>query len=595
MNVHPSPMPRKDGKKFDRRLRNSWGGGSLRGSAIVNPESVSLDLDGNDHLIDRAPTDPLDGQDLQAIDRSPLAENDDVWVRRIRRRWLTWGEKRTRRHNRKATVKAWRWVISLFKKRNKTADELALEAEQEERKRLEKFHEEQARWTERILRETLTRLQFCRMETKEGGMQIVDEVKFDIVKYSPLAYYFHVGHFPHGTSIVEMYTDEVCSNLAAMVGHRVRARSDFSVGLVYVVEIGSTMGIPDFVSFGEMMEAFPKNKPDLSFPVGVTSNGRRVYRALEEFPHLLVAGSTGKGKSNEINAIIASLLMRNSADKLRLVLIDLKRGVEFGIFSGVPHLIKIDEIGSDIVEKTDDVIPALKWIIKEGERRLLLLKNRKKKNIAEYNARRQKNRLARIVMVVDEMAMISLDSIGSEAERLLMRITNLYRAAGIHVILATQSPKKEILSTLISANFPNRIAFGMPKYASQVVLGNWSAAGLEPVGRMVLQINDEEIQVQAPRITDQSVESVIAMAKGETEIVQLRSLDGLEVLDYALDHQGGKLNLRELHAHFKNRIARDELLAMLQAMDGHAFIVDGTSYTVQPGAGTQPRKMIKAD
>ena len=593
MNNRPSPLPNSQRRKWDRRTLHTWFG-RRRAAAIENPIQSSQEIGETAEKIHIIPADNHQAAALTVIDKTPIAENDDFWKQQIRRRWLTWAERRARRNSRRWTVKAWR-AIKKKVRREKTAAELADQAEQEERKKLEKFHQEQARWTERILRETLTRLQFSRMETKEGAMKVIDEVKFDIIKFSPLAYYYHVGHYPHGVSIVDMSTPEVCTNLAAMVGHRVRVDSDFSIGLVYTVEIGSTMGIPDFVSFGEMMEVFPKNLPDLAFPVGVTSNGRRVYRALEEFPHLLVAGSTGKGKSNEINAIVCALLMRNSPEKMRMMLIDLKGGVEFDIFSGIPHLVEIDDAHGDIVESVDNVIPALEWIIKEGERRLRKLKRAKKKNIAEYNNRRQKNRLPRLVMVIDELAMISLSPIQKEAENKLMRITNLYRAAGIHVILATQTPKKEILSTLISANFPNRMAFGMPKYASQVVLGNWSAAGLEPVGRMILQINDEEIQVQAPRITEKSVESVIAMAKGESDEAVLHSLDALEILHYALKNLSGDLKIRDLYAHFQDRIARDELLKMLQDLDGLHFIVDGTSYQILPGAGTQPRKMVRAD
>jgi DNA segregation ATPase FtsK/SpoIIIE-like protein len=267
-----------------------------------------------------------------------------------------------------------------------------------------------------------------------------------------------------------MAQDWVSTELAATIGKKMRYDLDLE-GLRYTVEVGSTLSIPNFVGFGDLDDRhpMPKNLPPLAFWVGLAANGSPIYRNLADAPHIIIAGSSGGGKSNMENTIACTLIRNNTPDRLRMVFFDLKGGVEFSHFEGIPHLWPMTDKKewhtTGIVEYPTDVIPALKVLFDECMTRLGKLKKAKVKNINEYN-RGKKNRIPYIVVFFDEWASTK-KLVGAEAEMIMSNIANLSRSAGIHFILATQYPKAEIINTTISVNFPWRIAFNMPSGASQ--------------------------------------------------------------------------------------------------------------------------------
>lgn len=565
----------------------------FHGASRPETETSAQEIDTSAATIDQGDA-HYQAENIGQNDRSPIAPNENPEAQAIRRPWLTNPERRARRRSRRPIVKLWRWLKASIG-REPSAEELAMKAENEERKRLDKTHREGARFAAHIIIRELTRLGFRHEERERDDRRRIDKVRFDLIKYSPMAYYYHVGHLPWNVDTIEMTSEKTCTNLARAVGHNVRAYSQPSFGLIYMVEVGSTMGIPDLVSFGEMMEAMPKNLPDLAFPVGVTSNGRKVYDSFEERVHLLVAGKTGGGKSNEVNALICSLLMRNKPEIVQMVLIDLKGGLEFDGYAGIPHLIQIDGVEEEIIQSPAEAIVALKWIIKEGKRRIRLLKKNGKRKIGDYNRGRKKgNRLPRMVVIIDEYASLKLSPEGTEGENLLTLSANLFRAAGIHFLIATQSPKATVISTTITNNFDTRMAFSMTQHSSQTVLGSWDAFNLAPVGRMFYQTSGQGNQVQAPYITDATIRSVVAMAKGESKEVVITALDIDEVLTWALKNANGRLSRDELFAQFKDHITKAELNDMLQAAEGEVHVVSETPYRIEPGAGRRPRQMVKA-
>jgi hypothetical protein len=530
-----------------------------------------------------------DGQAVTQSDNSPVAQNDDILEQKIRRPWLTRSELKSRRRARKLWYKAWRAIT-----REKTAEELQLDEENAERKRLKATHLEGAKRTSYILQRELTRMGF-RYETSLGeGRRRVDEVKFSIIYYSPLAYLFGVGHLPYNVDTIEMTSEKTCTNLSRAVGHNVRAYMQPSFGLVYMVEVGSTMGIPDLVKFNEMHAAFPKNLPDLAFPVGVTSNGTRVYDSFEKRLHLLVAGKSGGGKSNQMNVILSSILMRNGPDRVQFVMVDMKGGVELDFYNGIPHLIHVPDTPTPIIEKAEHAMIALDWLINEGERRQRLIKKAKVKSIKDYNRNKTAaKRIHSIMLVVDELAVLSLSKYRTDAEEKLTRIANEFRASGFHIFIATQYPNSKVLTTQISVNIDTRMAFAMSQHASQTVLGSWDAFKLSPAGRMYYMAGDRGMFVQAPYITDSTVKSVVARAKGESEEVVMNSLDIEKVLTWALENLNGHLSRDPLFAQFKELITLVELNEMLTAAEGKTFVLNETSYKISPAAGRKPRLMVK--
>ena len=194
--------------------------------------------------------------------------------------------------------------------------------------------------------------------------------------------------------------------------------------------------------------------------------GHPITANLEVMPHLLIAGTTGSGKSVCVNAIITCFLLHNTPDDLRIVLVDPKR-VELTGYNGIPHLL------APVVVEMERVIGALQWMTREMDKRYHKFAQTGARNIEDYNARMQLQggkKLPYLVIVIDELAdlmMIAPD----ETERTITRLAQLARATGIHMILATQRPSVDVVTGLIKANFPARIAFAVASNTdSRVIL-----------------------------------------------------------------------------------------------------------------------------
>jgi S-DNA-T family DNA segregation ATPase FtsK/SpoIIIE len=213
--------------------------------------------------------------------------------------------------------------------------------------------------------------------------------------------------------------------------------------------------------------SFENSVSRLAFALGRDVAGNPTFADLARMPHLLVAGSTGTGKTICLNTIILSLLFRNSPDTLRVIAIDPKR-VEFSIYADLPHLL------TPIIFDAQKTINALKWLVAEMERRFEVLSDAGSKNIASYNDKIAKQSfkegemkpspLPYIVLIVDELADL-MAARGREIEALIVRLAQMSRAVGIHLILATQRPSVEVITGLIKANITSRITF---QVASQV-------------------------------------------------------------------------------------------------------------------------------
>ncbi len=204
-------------------------------------------------------------------------------------------------------------------------------------------------------------------------------------------------------------------------------------------------------------QSWSSNSSPLGFAIGKDISGLPVLGELEAMPHLLVAGQTGSGKSVMINTLLTSLLYRNSPADLKLILVDPKQ-VELTPYNHIPHLL------TPVITEPEKTISALKWAVNEMERRYTLLANKKQRNIAGYNAANKDDHMPYIVIVIDELADLMMLA-ARDVEALIVRIAQKARAVGIHLVLATQRPSVEVITGLIKANIPARIAFTV---ASQV-------------------------------------------------------------------------------------------------------------------------------
>jgi S-DNA-T family DNA segregation ATPase FtsK/SpoIIIE len=189
----------------------------------------------------------------------------------------------------------------------------------------------------------------------------------------------------------------------------------------------------------------------LGIAIGKDISGTPIVADLDKMPHLLVAGQTGSGKSVMINTILTSLLYRNSPSDLKLILVDPKR-VELKPYDDIPHLL------TPVITEPEKCISALKWAVAEMERRYHALSEVSKRNIGEYNALKQEEGMPYIVIVIDELADLMMMA-ARDVEALIVRIAQKARAVGIHLVLATQRPSVDVITGLIKANVPARVAF----------------------------------------------------------------------------------------------------------------------------------------
>ncbi|MBT7782907.1 MAG: DUF87 domain-containing protein, partial [Anaerolineae bacterium] len=261
--------------------------------------------------------------------------------------------------------------------------------------------------------------------------------------------------------------------------------------------------------------AFDKARSPLAIALGRNVSGNPVVADLEKMPHLLVAGSTGSGKSVCITSIATSLVMNNSPEDLRLVMIDAKM-VELIRFNGLPHLYGKVETNIDRIQGV------LRWVVLEMEQRYKMLEKESARDIKSYNRKvlRRKAGVAmpRIVVLIDEMADMMMHA-PDQTEHNLIRLAQMARATGIHLIMATQRPSTDVVTGLIKANFPARIAFAVTSGVdSRVVLDSVGAENLLGNGDMLFLSPEAGFpsRLQGVMITDKEIEKVIAYWKAES-------------------------------------------------------------------------------
>jgi len=264
------------------------------------------------------------------------------------------------------------------------------------------------------------------------------------------------------------------------------------------------------VSFKEVLSSMPEvnEKTILAVGLGKDIMGKVKWCEINATPHLLVAGSTGSGKSVCINCIIASILMRAKPDQVKLVLVDPKK-VEFSMYEGVPHLL------SPVVTDPKKASIALKNIVLEMERRYELLEHTKNKNIVGYNkfceTHPEYQKLPYIVVIIDELADLMLVA-AKEVEDSIMRITQMARAAGIHLIVATQRPSTDIITGVVKANIPSRISFAVSSQIdSRTILDMGGAEKLLGKGDMLFLPMGESIpmRVQGAFVSEEEIEKLV--------------------------------------------------------------------------------------
>ncbi len=358
---------------------------------------------------------------------------------------------------------------------------------------------------------------------------------------------------------------------------------------------------PATVRMSGMLESEEWKKTDngpLTFAIGRDIAGHPIINDLARMPHILVAGQTGSGKSVMINTILTSLLYRNSPADLKLILVDPKQ-VELKPYDDIPHLL------TPVITEPEKCISALKWTVAEMERRYKALSEVKRRNIIEYNAIKKEEGMPYIVVVIDELADLMMMA-ARDVEALIVRIAQKARAVGIHLVLATQRPSVDVITGLIKANIPARIAFTTASQIdSRTIIDQMGAEKLLGKGDMLLQtasmpkpqriqgafIDDDEtnkvcdfIREQRPPNYDDEVVSQPVQLNGKGGIVADVDAADEPVFRQAVEAvvHAGKASTSLLQRRL--RIGYGKAARMIESMEEQGI--------VGPADGSRPREVL---
>ena len=326
-------------------------------------------------------------------------------------------------------------------------------------------------------------------------------------------------------------SDDIARNMSAMSARVAIIPGRNVVG----IEIPNDKKQPVYLSELFLHEKFVQNEKSLILALGKDINGKAIFANLEDMPHLLIAGTTGSGKSVGINVMITSILFKHSPEDCKFILIDPKM-LELSVYEGVPHLI------TPVVTNPKKAITALKWVVREMESRYQKMSLLGVRNIENYNSRIieagsrsetikrsipagidpetgqpitkeveiDTKKMPFIVVVVDEMADLMMVA-GKEIEHAIQRLSQMARAAGIHLIMATQRPSVDVITGTIKANFPSRISFQVSsKFDSRTILGDEGAERLLGKGDMLMMTaGGRTTRIHGPFISDSEIEKIV--------------------------------------------------------------------------------------
>ena len=295
------------------------------------------------------------------------------------------------------------------------------------------------------------------------------------------------------------------------------------------------------VFLSEILNSSDFKKKEIKLPIALGKNisGLPIVGDLSSMPHLLIAGTTGSGKSVCINTIILSLLFRHTPDKCKFILIDPKM-LELSTYEGVPHLL------CPVITEAKKAASVLGWVVKEMENRYRLMTKDGVRNIDGYNSK-HKLQMPYIVVVVDEMSDLMLVA-GKEIENYIQKLSQMARAAGIHIIMATQRPSVDVITGTIKANFPTRISFQVTsKIDSRTILGEQGAEQLLGKGDMLYMSSANKIiRIHAPFVSDNEIEKINNFLRSQAEPDYVD-----EILNFADE--------KEMNENSKNQGDKDEL------------------------------------
>jgi len=326
-------------------------------------------------------------------------------------------------------------------------------------------------------------------------------------------------------SRIASLSDDIALNLAAQ---GVRIEAPVPGKSVIGIEVPNAVITP--VKLKEIAKAneFQKSQSKLLVGLGKDLSGTPIFGDLSKMPHLLIAGTTGSGKSVCINALIISILLRARPDEVKLIMIDPKM-VELSIYDDIPHL-----LAPVVTDPRRAALTLKEWVMREMERRYQMFYDCGARNIDSYNTKNSEEKLPHLIVIIDELADLMMVA-AAEVETTICRLAQMARATGIHLVIATQRPSVDVITGLIKANIPSRIAFAVATQIDSRVILDYSGAEkllgrgdmlYNPIGAM------KPIRMQGSFVTDKEAERIVDFIKGQAapdyldEIAELKIPEG---------------------------------------------------------------------
>lgn len=310
-------------------------------------------------------------------------------------------------------------------------------------------------------------------------------------------------------SRITALSNDLALALAATTG-QVRLEAPIPGRALVGIEIPNKR--PEIVTEKHLLSSpiFTSNNDPLLVPLGLDVSGQPVAASIAKMPHALIAGATGSGKSVLLNAWISAFLFRTRPEDLRMILVDPKR-VELSIYNSIPHLL------TEVIVDAEKIISALKWTVGEMQERYKLFAKAGARNIEGYNLIKGIEKRPYIIFVIDELADLMIFAPG-ESEELITRVAQMARATGIHLILATQRPSVDVITGLMKANIPTRIAFNVSSMIdSRVIIDMPGAEKLLGRGDMLFLPPDKAkpVRIQGPFITEKEVNNLVTFLRSQ--------------------------------------------------------------------------------
>jgi hypothetical protein len=540
-------------------------------------------------------------------------------------RWRAWREARHQARLDRADVRRQAQVARLSEREIRLI----------ERRLSGELRRDMRRYARRIV-DRLTELELAYYAKGEHRGRI-SKVRFAEGHVTPAAVYLRVDtvHLPRGVRTSSFEEVQILQDLSLACQAPVQTFRHVEKGFWFVVErTAGLASVPSFVEYVDALAQMPTSSGPLDIPIGVGSNRKFYHAEIEMMPHLLIAGATGYGKSVMLHNIICTIAQRARPDQVRLVICDLKGGAELGIYADLPHLLEIGDAGEDddpgndgsepgavlletpsgelrkkrrrqavieprIYNRRQDVEPILRRLYYEVERRLQMFTREKVRDINGWNFHhRGTRRLPRIVFICDEIANVMLDrKCKDEVERLLADIAARGRAPGVHLVIATQRPSVDVITGLIKANFPTRMAFNTASQVdSRVIIDTSDAAGLGVPGRLLYTSEDKRYQAQSPFLSEALVSDVVQrVIAGEitTEIAH-HSVGKMDMAQWAIEHNDYRFSVDEIYVKFRGRgVTHRDVRTVAAELTGVIVDIGGKFYRLESGRGPHARQFVE--